>query len=86
MNEPMGLLGWVKAGSSAATSVWVTTVATDRSMPACRKVVLQVLRERVADGALRVGTADVEGDLVQLVGGQLRAAQDEPDLRAVAVA
>ena len=34
----------------------------------------------------RVGVADVERHLVELVGGQLRAAQDEADLRPVAVA
>ena len=34
----------------------------------------------------RVGPAHVERDLVQFVGGELRAAQDEPDLRPVPVA
>jgi hypothetical protein len=46
---------------------------------------VEVALQQVADGALGVGPADVERDLVQLVPGQLRAAQHEADLRAVAV-
>ena len=49
------------------------------------EVVLEVLRERVADRTLAVGAADVQRHLVQLGGGELGAAQDEADLRAVAV-
>jgi hypothetical protein len=48
-------------------------------------VVLQALLQGVADGPLRVRAADVERHFVQLVRGQLAAAQDEADLRAVAV-
>ena len=67
MNEPIGLDGCVKAGSSAATSTWVTTVTAWRSMPQPAEVVAQVLLELVADRALGVGVADVERDLVELV-------------------
>ena len=48
--------------------------------------VLQVLGQRVAERPLGVRAADVERDLVQLVGGDLGAAQDETHLGAVAVA
>ena len=50
------------------------------------EVVLEVLGQGVADRALAVGAADVERHLVQLVRGELGAAQDEADLRPVAVA
>ena len=33
MNEPMGLAGVSKAGSSGSTSTWVSTVATPFAMP-----------------------------------------------------
>jgi hypothetical protein len=54
--------------------------------PEPAEVVLQVLRQRVADRALAVGSADVERDLVQLASGELGPPQDEPHLRPVAVA
>ena len=50
------------------------------------EVVLEVLRERVADRPLAVGAAHVERHLVQLVRRELRAAQDEAHLRPVSVA
>lgn len=37
INEPIGLVGFLNAGSLALTSVWVTTVATGRSMPMSRR-------------------------------------------------
>ena len=51
----------------------------------CPEVVAQVLLEHVADCPLGVGPAIVERHLVQLVARQFRAAEDEPDLRPVAV-
>jgi hypothetical protein len=75
----------LKAGSLASTSVWVTIVATGLVDAHVEEVVLQALLQRVADGPLRVRAADVERHFVQLVGGQFAAAQDEADLRAVAV-
>ena len=50
------------------------------------EVVVQILLQGVADGSLGVGTTHVQRHFVQLVGGQFGAAQDEPYLRAVAVA
>ena len=50
------------------------------------EVVLEVLRQRVADRPLAVGAADVERHLVQLVRRQLGPPQDEAHLRPVAVA
>ena len=85
MNEPIGFDGLAKAGSSAATSICVTTETAWRSIAEPVEVVLEVLRERVADRALAVGAADVQRHLVQLGGGELGAAEDEADLRAVAV-
>ena len=37
MNEPIGFVGCSNAGSSAATSTWVTTATACRSMPSRRK-------------------------------------------------
>ena len=54
--------------------------------PGPPEVVLEILGEGIADGALAVGAADVQRHFVQLVRGQLRAPQDESDLRPVAVA
>ena len=53
--------------------------------PAAGELVPEGLLELVADGALRVGPADVERHLVQLVRGELGSPQDEANLRAVAV-
>ena len=49
------------------------------------EVVVEVLLQGVADRALGVRAAHVQGHLVQLVGGQLGPPQDEADLRTVAV-
>ena len=50
------------------------------------ELVAEVLLQRIADRALAVRPADVQRDLVHLVGRKLGAAQDEAHLRAVAVA
>ena len=57
-------------------------VAVDPEPP---EVVLEVLGERVPDRPLTVGAADVQRHLVQLVSRELGPAQDEADLRPVAV-
>ena len=49
------------------------------------KVILQALLQRVANGSLRVRAAHIEWYFVQFVGRQFGAAQDEADLRPVAV-
>ena len=85
MNEPIGLLGVLNAGSLA--------IDLDLGHHRCNtlvdatlaEVVDQVLLEHVADGALRVGAAVVERDLMEFAARHLGAAQDEPDLGAVAV-
>ena len=63
-------------------------VATFLLDAAVEELVLQGLLQLVADGALGVGAAHVEGHLVHALHpvGDLRAAQDEPHLRPVAVA
>ena len=60
-----------------------------RSLPGhaeTSKLVAEVLLQRVADRALAVRTADVQRDLVHLVGRKLGASQDEAHLRAIAMA
>ena len=69
----------------ATTTVCVTIATTGRSTTAPAQFVAQRLEEHVADRALRVGDGVVHRDGVDLVVGELRAAQDEADLRAVAV-
>ena len=49
------------------------------------KLVAERLDEHVADGALQIGSRVVHRHGRDLVNGELRAAQDEPHLRAVAV-
>ena len=86
MNEPIGFDGLWKAGSSRRhlhLGHDGDRVAVDVEPV---EVVLEVLRQGVADRALAVGAADVERHLVQLVRRELGAPQDEADLRAVAVA
>ena len=51
------------------------------------KLVLQVLLQGISDGALAVGTAHIQRHLVHALClcGDLGTAQDEPDLRSIAV-
>ena len=49
------------------------------------KIIVQMLLQGIADGALGIGAADIERYFVQFVGGQLRTAQDKTDLRPVAM-
>ena len=49
------------------------------------ELVVQGTGDHVADRSLGVGSDNVQRRLVHLAGGQLVAAQDEADLRAVAV-
>ena len=85
MCEPIGLVGLANAGSLRSTSVCVTThdrLAPDAAAP---ERVAQRLEEHVADRALDVGAGVVHRHRRHLGDGELRAAQDEADLRAVAV-
>ena len=85
MNEPIGLSGWANAGSSRSTSVCVTSVTTGLSMPRRRQLVAERVLEHEADRALRVADRVVDRHRGHLPVGDLRAAQDEADLRPVAV-
>ena len=81
----MGFVGCANAGSSRDTTDWVTTATTGRFDTAARQLVGQRLDEHVADGALRVGDRVVHRDRIDLGLRDLGAAQDEADLRPVAV-
>ena len=84
-NEPIGLVGWANAGSFGVD----LDLRHDRDgLPVDARggrTRARGLLELVADGALRVGAADVERHLVQLVRRELGSPQDEAHLRAVAV-
>ncbi len=49
------------------------------------ELVVEILLQLIADGALGVRPADIQRHLVQLVGGKLGPPQDEADLGTVAV-
>ena len=86
MNPPMGLLGMLESRVVGRH----LGLADDRRRltvhAEAAELVVEVLLQGVADRALGVGAADVERDLVQLVGRELGAPQDEADLRSVAMA
>ena len=81
----MGFVGFLKASSAGSTTDCVTMATTGRARPRRVEFVGERLDEHVADGALRVGHGVVHGHRVHLGLGQFRPAQDEADLRAVAV-
>ena len=85
MNEPIGLVGFWKAGSFRSTSVWVTTVDACLFDAALQELVVQRLLEHVADGALACRRRSSPAAPRAVRGATARAAQDEADLRAVAV-
>ncbi len=86
MNEPIGFEGLWKAGSSADhLHLGHDRHGVLRSRPSRWKSFSRFCCRAYPIAPWRVGTADVERHLVQLVCGKLGAAEDEPDLRAVAV-
>ena len=85
MNEPIGLSGLANAGSRRSTSVCVTSVTTGIADAALRQRVAERVLEHEADRALRVADRVLHRDRRHLAVGDLRAAQDEADLRPVAV-
>ena len=81
----MGFVGFLNASSAGSTTDCVTMATTGRARPRRASSLRERLDEHVADRALRVGHGVVHGHRVHLGLGQLRAAQDEADLRSVAV-
>ena len=53
----MGLSGALKAGSSAATTTWVITVATPLLVAAALQFIHQALLDEIAQAAFGVGIA-----------------------------
>ena len=84
-NDPMGFVGCLKASSAGSTTRLRDDGDDGPGETAPGEFVGQRLDEHVADRALRVGHGVVDGNRVHLGLGEFRAAQDEPDLRAVAV-
>ena len=81
----MGFVGCANAGSSRDTTDWVTTATTGRFDTAPRQLVGQRFDEHEADGALRIADRVIARERSTSVCRDLGSAQDEADLRTVAV-
>jgi len=85
-HERADRLGWVLEGGVVGVDFGLGDDGCYRLVDThVEEDVLQALLESVADGPLRVRAANVQRHFVQLVRGQFTTAQDEADLRAVAV-